>query len=240
MQDYLLFIDTETSGKPRRWNAPYSQKDNWPHALQISWLLYTREGVLVRQEDHYISDDDFTIAPSAFQVHGLTAAFLREKGRPRREVLARLAADLETFQPLVLGHFMAFDAHIAGAEFYRSGLADPLPGLPAFCTMQGTRHLVRNPAAHFLRLGELYELLFQKPQRHPHNALADAQATAECFFELIKRGDIDPEKAGPPQLEAVAAPSGRTSGLLAALLSAFVISLILYCLWKTGSPSFVP
>jgi DNA polymerase-3 subunit epsilon len=60
--------------------------------------------------------------------------------------------------------------------------------------MLATRHLVSNPAAAHLRLGELYTYLFNKKLENEHNALADARATAECFYELLRRGEITEEK----------------------------------------------
>lgn len=44
LKDYLLFIDTEATGLPKKWNLPYNTPGNWPDAVQISWLLYTKEG----------------------------------------------------------------------------------------------------------------------------------------------------------------------------------------------------
>jgi len=35
--------------------------------------------------------------------------------------------------------------------------------------------------------------LFQKTLENPHNAMVDAKATAMCFFELLKRKEINEE-----------------------------------------------
>jgi DNA polymerase-3 subunit epsilon len=42
-----------------------------------------------------------------------------------------------------------------------------------------------------LRLGELYSTLFNKPLHKQHNAMVDAQATAECFFAMLAEGTIN-------------------------------------------------
>lgn len=193
VKDFLLFIDTETSGLPKNWEKPYSAKDNWPYAVQVSWLVYTTTGVLVKQEDYYISDNDFKITPSAQKIHGITQEYRTQNGFPRHQVMAFLAADLLQYQPMVVGHFLELDYHITGAEFYRTGLDNPIPALPAFCTMQATTYMVRNPQFKYLRLGQLYEELFHKTLEGQHNALTDAQATATVFFELLKKGDITDE-----------------------------------------------
>ncbi len=36
---YLIF-DTETTGLPKRWDAPITDTDNWPRAVQIAWQLH--------------------------------------------------------------------------------------------------------------------------------------------------------------------------------------------------------
>ena len=40
----------------------------------------------------------------------------------------------------------------------------------------------------FPRLEELYEVLFKQQMKDAHNALADVEACAKCFFELMERG----------------------------------------------------
>ena len=39
----------------------------------------------------------------------------------------------------------------------------------------------------------MYETLFDTTLEDHHNAIADARATALCFFELMKRGEITDE-----------------------------------------------
>jgi DNA polymerase-3 subunit epsilon len=51
---------------------------------------------------------------------------------------------------------------------------------------------VKNPAKKYLRLEELFEVLFNSSLANQHNALADAIATAKCYFALVERGQIKP------------------------------------------------
>lgn len=192
MKDYLLFIDTEASGLPRKWNLPYSRENNWPHALQVSWIIYSKDQKEVKREDHYINESDFEISAQAFEIHKITRELLSSRGESRRSVMQLLADDLKKYKPLVIGHFLELDYHVLAADFYRSDVANPFhdEALPAFCTMLGSTKYVRNPSARYVRLGELYNSLFNRDFENPHNALADAGATADCFFELLNRGDI--------------------------------------------------
>ena len=191
MTDNLLFIDTETSGLPKKWNAPYSKVNNWPFSVQISWLVYRKNGELIKKEDHFINDQDVKISPAALEIHGLTPQFLSENGEPRHEVMALLAEDIRRYNPLLVGHFMELDYHVISADFFRTGIENPAETLPTFCTMLATRHLHIHPQPKYLKLGQLYQLLFHRTLLNQHNAMNDATATAECFFELKNTAEID-------------------------------------------------
>lgn len=193
MRDNLLFIDTEASGLPKKWNAPYSKVNNWPFAVQISWLVYSPQGSLIKQEDHYINDNDFKITPSAQEIHGITHQFLKEHGQPRHQVMQLLAKDIHQYNPILVGHFMELDFHVISADFFRSGVENPAQSQKTFCTMLATKSFIHNPQSNYLRLGDLYQLLFHTELLHQHNALIDATATAKCFFELLQKGEINDE-----------------------------------------------
>ncbi|WP_256009984.1 3'-5' exonuclease [Desertivirga xinjiangensis] len=192
MNQYLLFIDTEGSGLPKKWNEPYSKEGNWPYAVQVSWLVYTRDGRELKREDHYIKNDDFKITKGSIKIHGITRDLLDQKGEDRAYVMQLLADDLNAYKPLVVGHFIELDYHVLAADFLRADVENPIPklNLPAFCTMLASTPFVRNPQASFLKLGQLYDTLFNTALLNPHNAIVDAKATADCFFEMLKRGDL--------------------------------------------------
>jgi DNA polymerase-3 subunit epsilon len=190
LKDYLLFIDTEASGLPKKWYLPYTAPGNWPHAVQVSWLIYNKNGEKIKEENHYISNNDFDISPTALSIHGLTKNFLQQNGKPRNQLLDILSKDLQKYQPMIVGHFTELDYHILGAEYYRAGMDNPMKKLSTFCIMIASQHLQQNPHSKFLRLGDLYELLFKQPLLCQHNAMADAAATADCFFELVKKNEV--------------------------------------------------
>lgn len=190
MKEYLLFIDTETSGLPKKWNQPYSDNKNWPFSVQIAWIVYTNDGKEIKQENFYINENDFSIEPSSLKTHGITKEFLKEKGERRKKVLSKLAYDIKKFKPMLIGHFMELDFHVLGADFFRCGLENPMKESPLFCTMLASDVYVKNPQSKFLRLSQLYDYLFNKQAVNIHNALTDVTITATCFFEMLKRNDI--------------------------------------------------
>ena len=48
---YLIF-DTETTGLPKRWDAPITDTDNWPRCIQIDWQLHDEMGNCIEHEDY--------------------------------------------------------------------------------------------------------------------------------------------------------------------------------------------
>jgi len=190
LNEYLLFIDTEATGLPKKWYLPYNVPGNWPNAVQISWVVYSREGEKVKEQNYYISNNDLEITETALRIHGLDKDFLQNNGITRKHLLTILSADLNEYHPMIVGHFTELDYHIIGADYFREAIDNPMENLPTFCIMIASRHLQQNPRCKYLRLGDLYELLFKKPLLHQHNAMVDASATADCFFELVKRNEI--------------------------------------------------
>lgn len=193
MKEYLLFIDTETSGLPKKWNKPYSDNKNWPFSIQIAWIIFSKDGKEIKKDNFYIRENDFTIDPSSLKTHGITKDFLKENGERRKKVMSKLAYDIKKYKPMLVGHFMELDYHVLGADFFRSGMENPMKELPLFCTMLASDIFVKNPQSKFLRLSQLYDYLFNKKATNIHNALTDATITADCFFEMLKRGHISDE-----------------------------------------------
>ena len=231
MNNYLLFIDTEASDLPKNWTLPFTAPDNWPHALQISWIVYDKHRVEVKREDHYISiTEDVEISDSAFKVHGITPTYLQQNGKDINKVLQLFIDDLTFYNPLVIGHFIKMDYYVLEAELYRAGIKDTLQKVPVFCTMIASKYMVQNPMPRQLRLDELYHTLFFKELIHPHNALYDAKHAADCYFELLDRGEITPKIIEQQNLKSNKwrQPDNKQTGCLLPMLL-FVLAGILIC-----------
>jgi len=228
---HLLFIDTEASGLPGNWTLPYSTEGNWPHIVQIAWLVYDEHQNLVKEENHYISAEGVDITQSAIALHGITPDFLLSHGEPLSNVMEMLANDLVEYEPTIIGHFMQLDYYLMGAAFYRTGVYNPLSKLPVFCTMVATTQLLRSPSTRQLRLGDLYYMLFKADLQHQHNALHDARATAESFFELRRRGEISEASIiqQNKDFELQREPAKKPSGCLLPVL--IVILLVLFAIY---------
>jgi len=188
---YLIF-DTETTGLPKKWNAPITDTDNWPRCIQIAWQLHDKFGRLIKHQDFLIQPDGFNIPYDAEQVHGISTALAQEKGNPLAEVL-ELFNEVLTKTTFVVGQNVAFDLNIMGCEFHRKAIETKLNDMPVLdtCT-ETTAQLCQLPGGRggkfkLPTLTELHEFLFNTPFAEAHNATADVEATSRCFFELIRK-----------------------------------------------------
>ncbi|MEQ8471280.1 MAG: 3'-5' exonuclease [Marinoscillum sp.] len=193
MHNHLLFVDTETSGIPQSLNAPVTDLDNWPFVLQIAWLVYDVEGNLLKEANHFIYEEDIYIQESSIKIHGITQDELKAKGEDRKYVLKKFASDLRKYKPLVIGHFVEFDSKMLQVALFRAGQKNILKDYRHFCTMRSTTDYAVFPNNEYPKLEELHIRLFNERMERSHDAAIDVAATAKCFFELYRRGELNDE-----------------------------------------------
>ncbi len=191
---YLIF-DTETTGLPKRWDAPVTDTDNWPRCVQIAWQLHDEMGNLLEHKDFLVRPAGFEIPYDAEKIHGISTDLAQEKGQPLEEVLALFNEVLHKSK-FIVGQNVGFDINIAGAEFHRLEMDSPLASIPVLdtCT-EHTAQLCQIPGGRggkfkLPTLSELHHFLFADEFEEAHNATADVEATARSFFELIRLGEF--------------------------------------------------
>ncbi|MEO6346585.1 MAG: 3'-5' exonuclease, partial [Aquaticitalea sp.] len=174
---YLIF-DTETTGLPKRWDAPITDTDNWPRCIQIAWQLHDNMGNCIEHQDYLVQPKGFNIPYDAEKIHGISTELAQQQGLPLVAVLKKFNAALEKTK-FVVGQNVGFDLNIIGAEFVRTEIANLLQELPVLdtCT-EHTAALCRLPGGRYGKfklptLTELYKFLFHKPFAEAHNATAD-------------------------------------------------------------------
>ncbi|MCX2718928.1 DNA polymerase III subunit alpha [Lentiprolixibacter aurantiacus] len=191
---YLIF-DTETTGLPKRWDAPLSDLDNWPRCVQIAWQLHDEMGQLLDQQDYLVKPDGYTIPYDSEVIHGISTELAEQQGESLDLVLERFREVLSKAK-FIVGQNVGFDINIMGAELLRQGLPNDMEQMPVLdtCTEE-TALLCKIPGGRggkfkLPTLSELHEFLFQEAFVEAHNATADVEATTRCFFELIRRGEF--------------------------------------------------
>lgn len=185
-----LFFDTETNGLPRDWKAPVTNLSNWPRLVQIAWVLFDEDGKELGRNDHIIRPIGFTIPSDASSIHGITTERALSEGVDLQHVLDEFMTQLDQSKSLV-AHNISFDEKIVGAEFLRFGMENIIPLKRQICTMQGSTDFCAIPGNYgykWPKLEELHFKLFGRSFSEAHNAAADINATADCFWELRRRG----------------------------------------------------
>ena len=188
----ILFFDTETTGLPKNWKAPVTDLDNWPRLVQLAFLVYDFDGNLIHSCNEIIKPNGFTIPNEASKVHGITSEIANQRGSKIGDVLELFSIHLKRAK-VVVAHNMAYDEKIIGSELIRLGFENTVDSKEKICTMISTVDLCKidGPFGYkWPKLEELHRFLFKHDFDGAHDALADIQATAKCFWELKKRGVI--------------------------------------------------
>jgi len=188
---YLIF-DTETTGMTKRRDAPISDTDSWPRMVQLAWQLHDARGKLIEHASFIIQPEGFEIPHDTERVHGISTELALKDGRPLQEVLT-LFNEVLSKATFIVGHNLNFDIGVLGCEFYRNSTHTALLDTPHLdtCT-EATAAVCKIPNKSGSRykyptLSELYRHLFGLFFTQAHNATADVEATARCFFELVRR-----------------------------------------------------
>ena len=164
---YLIF-DTETTGLPKRWDAPITDTNNWPRCIQIAWQLHDDMGKLIEHQDYLVKPEGFNIPYDAERIHGISTELAEAEGISLAEVLEKFNIALAKAK-FIVGQNLGFDVNIMGCEFHRMGVASPMATLPVLdtCT-EVTASLLQLPGGRggkfkLPTLTELHSYLFNRP-----------------------------------------------------------------------------
>ena len=97
----FIVFDTETTGLPKRFNAPVSDVDNWPRCVQIAWQLHSADGGLIRHQDFLIKPEGYDIPFDSEKIHGISTELAKKDGALLQEVLDIFSKDLAEAQFVV-------------------------------------------------------------------------------------------------------------------------------------------
>lgn len=194
-----LFLDVETTGLPLKEDARYDELDNWPHIVQIGFILYDDNYGKLSERSIIVKPDYYRIPSSSTIIHGITHDFAITNGEDRYDVLSYMDMILSSVD-IVVGHNIGFDLKTLKCEIIREkGMKGArciyLPR-KIIDTMSIGMHVCKIPTnkiGEFYKwptLNELYTELFNKRFRGQHDALNDIIATRDCYFEMKDRSYV--------------------------------------------------
>lgn len=187
-----LFFDTETTGLPAYSEIILADLDNWPRLVQLAYLLYDENKCLISGRDFIIKPCGFVIPADASRIHGITTEKAIRDGHDLRTVLKEFQSVINQADYLI-AHNMNFDENIIRAEYLRNKMRDSILRKKRICTMESTTNFCAIDGYYgykWPKLSELYFTLFKTVYKETHNAADDVAATAKCFWELKRLGEI--------------------------------------------------
>ncbi|MFW5851596.1 MAG: DNA polymerase III subunit alpha [Bacteroidota bacterium] len=193
----FLIFDTETTGLPANYNAPHSDLNNWPRMVQLAWQIHDETGAFISAKNYIVKPEGYEIPFESTQTHGITTEQALEKGSDLTTVLEEFNKDLQTVSHVV-AHNFSFDLAIVSAEHIRTQSKNILKDKIAIDTKDAATDFCQLPGGRYgqfkwPKLHELHTKLFEEDFIEAHNASGDVNATARCFFELIRIGVITKE-----------------------------------------------
>lgn len=192
----ILFFDTETTGLPKNWKAPASDLNNSPRLVQLAYVIYDFEGNLIHSCNEIIRPNGFVIPDDAAKIHGISNSTANQRGIEIKDVFEVFSIYLKRAS-LIVAHNIAYDEKIISSEMIRLGLEDIIESKEKICTMLTTVDMckIHGPYGYkWPKLEELHLFLFNCNFEGAHNALADVEATAKCFWELVHNDLIKLQK----------------------------------------------
>lgn len=189
MSKTILFLDTETTGLPTNWKAPF---DQWPRMVSLAFCL-VHENQTHWQDECIIKPDGYEIPLEASNIHGITTDMANELGMPVGRVLNKLNELIESAD-LVVFHNSSFDTGIISGEQMRLGYPPEnliCNSTKLFCTKLKSVNICKIPknggAYKWPSLAELCAFCGVE-NKGAHNALNDVIATKECYFYMVEQG----------------------------------------------------
>ena len=187
-----LFFDTETTGLPKKYNAPVTDLNNWPRMIQVAWILSDSNGNRIEANDFIIKPENFIIPIEATKVHRISTEKAINEGSNLEEVLKKFNKLIDQAD-FIVAHNISFDEKIIGAEFLRKGIQTEFENKRKLCTMHASTDYCKLPGPYgykWPKLSELHIKLFGENFEEAHDASADIGATEKCFWEMKKIGII--------------------------------------------------
>ena len=174
----VIVFDVETTGLPKRRNRPFTEFDNWPHIVQLSWIVYN-SGKIESINDHIIKiPGDEVIPEVCVNIHGITNERMRRDGENIVDVLMEFKRDLSNSK-IMVAHNLEFDTSIISVELLRNNLRNTMYFYRGekYCTMQKTKHLFKR----WPKLINLHKTFFKTTPTQLHNSLIDVYVCFRCF-----------------------------------------------------------
>jgi DNA polymerase III epsilon subunit-like protein len=195
---YFLFVSIKTTGLPIDINRSKDDLSNWPHIIQISWLVFNEDRKLIEREDHIIMQN-LTIPERIIEETGISNEIMIEKGELPEAVFSMFNKAIKDVK-IFVAHNIEFTNSILHAEMYRNNIPFSLKNKEIVCTMESSSDYCgikdyEHEDFKYPKLLELLEKCFYQSEGSVEsldllNAKMNVHIIAKCFFYLVEKGII--------------------------------------------------
>ena len=180
MTETFLAIDVETTGFPK--SGALIQPDQ-ARVCQLALILCDARGKVLSKFCSLIKPDGWKIHEGARKVHGISDEQCERYGVGFISAIG-LFHYLASMATTVVTHNVKFDRQLLEIESAYAKEVWPMDR-NWFCTMENNTHFM--PGNKFPKLAEAYRHYCDKEIEGAHDALVDAEACKDIFFEMKKR-----------------------------------------------------
>lgn len=188
----FLVYDTETTGL---WKPAYEVADpRQPKIVQLSALLATTEGEIVRELNALVRPEGWHVDPGAEEIHGITTERLIDEGQALEDVLREFDEFVKEADRTI-AYNLAFDEAVVNhcLKLIKRRIDFPR----RVCAMMMAKEVLQIPSEwegggyKWPKLGETYKFLFGEEMDGAHDASVDTRATLKSYVEMKNRGVRD-------------------------------------------------
>lgn len=150
--------------------------------IQIGYVLFDQDHNEIKKRSLFVKGR--IVENRLKDIHGISSEYLDKHGEEFEKVMYEFLFDLISCKHII-GHNIISDIrHMrSNIEFYQIPISyDPFDGKIIHDTFVDAKRLLGKQ----YKLGDLYEYLYKEPMKNAHDALADANYTAKCYFALDK------------------------------------------------------
>lgn len=197
----IIVFDTETTGLPKKRHGLIEDDKNWPHMVQLAWLVVERRRISKHSSYIIKLREDRKIPEASTKIHKITNEDMDLYGVDINGVLEEFMSDLKNTTFLV-AHNLKFDYKIMQVELFRNKMFKEMKLMKVprkYCTMLKAhdKYKMRSPRTgrivkKYPKLSELYKLLFADKLNNDvlHDALIDSLVCLRCFYKMRFNIDI--------------------------------------------------
>lgn len=200
-----LVFDTETTGI-----FDFKQSataEGQPRMVAIAGGMVNEDGSRAHWMEAIIRPDRWSVPDDVAKLNGITTDRAIAEGRPIDQVMDQFMQLYDACR-LFSCYGVAFDSKVLRAELRRLGRPDRYGHRPDFCMQVPATRLCNLPPSEKMmaagrktaktpKLAEAVKLLLGRDHENAHGVLADAEAAADLYLLMAKKGLVEPKRRLP-------------------------------------------